>query len=451
GEKAPFLALSLAAGLLTIHAEKSIGAVAAKGGIPLLMRASNALVTCVRYLRQMLWPFDLAIFYPYPKALPLWLVAGAALLLMAVSVWAITGARRRPYLLVGWLWFLLILLPVSGLIQVGSHSGADRYTYVPLAGVFVMIVWGCAEVLARSRWPRVLARATVAALLLACAARTEDQLRHWRNAETLFSHALAVTQDNYLAYNNVGYYLMHKYGRLDDAIECFRRAIALYPQEVEALGNLGYACAQKGQAAEAITWYQAALQANPAHAATHNNLGNVLSGLGKLDDAIREYQLALKYEPEYAEAHNNLGIAYAQQGRFDNAVLEFRAAIRFKAAYAIAHNGLANVFTLRGQYAEAVPEYEEALRLDPAYAEAQNGLGYALAGAGRADEAIGHYEEALRLSPGYVVAHYNLGCALARLGRREEAIAQLNEALRLQPDYKDASQKLQELGAPAAR
>ena len=449
-EKLPFLALSLASGLLTIHAEKSIGAVATKGGIPLLMRASNAVVSCVRYLGQMVWPFNMAVFYPYPKALSLWLVGGAVLLLIAITVCVVLAARRRPYLAVGWAWFILILLPVSGLIQVGSHSRADRYTYVPLVGIFLMIVWGSAELLSRCPSPRLLAGMVVAALLLACGWRTQDQLRHWRNAESLFSHALAVTKDNYLAYNNVGYDLMHKYGRLDDAMQCFRKAISLYPDEVEALGNLGYALAAKGQAADAISYYQAALRMNPGHAATHNNLANTLSNLGKLDEAIQEYQLALQYEPDYAEAHNNLGIALAQKGHFDEAVLQFRAAIRFKPNYAIAHNGLGNVFTLRGQYQEAAPEYEEALRLDPDYAEAQNGLGYALAGAGHFDQAVAHYQEALRLNEAYVAAHYNLGCTLARLGRREEALAQINEALRLQPDYAEAKQKLKELGAPAS-
>jgi protein O-mannosyl-transferase len=449
-EKAPFLALSLASGLLTLHAEKSIGAVATKGGIPLLMRASNAVVSCVRYLEQMVWPVNMAVFYPYPKALSLWLVFGAAFLLVAVTVWVVLAVRRRPYLAVGWFWYLVILLPVSGLIQVGSHSRADRYTYVPLVGIFLMVVWAVGELFSRWRPPKLLVGILAAGVLLACGWRTQNQLRHWRNAESLFSHALAVTKDNYLAYNNVGYYLMHKYGRLDDAMECFRRAISLYPDEVEALGNLGYALAAKGQAAEAITYYQAALRTNPGHAATHNNLANVLSNLGKIDEAIQEYQLALQSEPDYAEAHNNLGIALAQKGRFDEAVAQFRAAIRFKPNYAIAHNGLANVFTLRGQYQEAVPEYQEALRLDPAYAEAQNGLGYALAGVGRFDQAAVHYREALRLNADYVAAHYNLGCALARLDRRDEAIAQLNEALRLQPDYAEAKQKLKELNAPAS-
>ena len=448
-EKAPFLALSLASGLITIAAEKSIGAVATKGGIPLVMRASNAAVSCIRYLGQTVWPVNMAVFYPYPKALSLWLVGAAALLLIAVTVWVGLQARRRAYLAVGWLWYLVILLPVTGLIQVGSHSRADRYTYVPLIGIFLMVVWGISELFARRRTAKALPALIAAGVLLACGWRTVDQLRYWRNAETLFSHALAVTKDNYLAYNNVGYYLMHKYGRLDEAMECFRRAIKLYPDEVEALGNMGFALAAKGQAAEAIKYYEAALRTNPGHAPTRNNLGNVLSNLGRADEAIQQYQLALKSEPEYAEAHNNLGIAFAQTGRFDEALAEFRAAIRFKPNYAIAHNGLANVFALRGQFQEAVPEYEEALRLDPAYAEAQNGLGYALAGMDRFDQAVPHYQEALRLTAGYAPAHYNLGCALAKLGRRQEAIAQINEALRLQPDYPQASQKLKELSAPA--
>ena len=449
-EKAPFFALSLASGLLTLHAEKSIGAIAVKNGLPLAMRASNAVLSFIRYLGQTVWPADMAVFYPYPKEVSLWLVAGATFLLLAVTVGAILLARRRPYLAVGWLWYLVTLLPVSGLVQVGSHSRADRYTYVPLIGVFLIVVWAGGELFSRWRSARWLPAALAAAVLLACGLCTQAQLRNWRNAESLFSHALEVTRDNYLAYNNVGYYLMHKYGRLDDAMECFRRAIRLYPNEVEALGNLGYALAAKGQAAEAITYYQAALRENPGHAPTHNNLGNTLSSLGRLDEAIAQYQLALQFEPEYAEAHNNLGIALAQKGRFDEAAIQFRAASHFKPSYAIAHNGLANVMTLRGQYPEAVPEYQEALRLDPAYAEAHNGLGYALAKTGRFDQAVGHYQEALRLNPDYVAAHYNLACALAQLGRRPEAIAQLKEALRLQPDHPEAKQKLAELTTAAA-
>jgi tetratricopeptide (TPR) repeat protein len=449
-EKAPFFALSLASGLLTIHAEKSIGAVASKGGLPLVVRASNATLSSIRYLGQMVWPVDMAVFYPYPKAFSLWLVGSAAFLIIAVTVGATLLARRRPYLAVGWFWYLVTLLPVSGLVQVGSHSRADRYTYVPLIGIFLVVVWAGGELFSRWRSGRLLLGTMAVAVLIACGFRTQDQLRHWRNAESLFSHALAATRDNYLAYNNVGYYLMHKYGRLDDAMQCFRRAIQLYPNEVEALGNLGYALAAKGQAAEAITYYEAALRENPGHAPTHNNLGNTLSNLGRLDEAIAQYQLALQFEPEYAEAYNNLGIALAQQGRFDEAAIQFRAASHFKPSYAIAHNGLANVMTLRGQYQDAVPEYQEALRMDPAYAEAHNGLGYALAKTSRFDQAVVHYQEALRLNPDYVAAHYNLGCALAQLGRRPDAIAQLKEALRLQPDYAEAKQKLAALTAAAS-
>jgi tetratricopeptide (TPR) repeat protein len=449
-EKLPFLALSLASGLLTIHAEKSIGAVATKGGIPLLMRASNAVVSCVRYLGQMVWPFNMAVFYPYPKALSLWLIGGAALLLIGITVWVVLAARRRPYLAVGWAWFVVVLLPVSGLIQVGSHSRADRYTYVPLVGIFLMIVWGVVEVLSRSRSPKLLAGIIVAALLLACGWRTQDQLRHWRNAESLFSHALAVTRDNDLALNNVGYHIMTSAGQVDEAMDYFRRAITINPNGVEQWDNLGFALVRKGQNADAVPCFEAALRLNPQHANTHNNLGNALSNLGRIDEAIGHYRLALQVRPDYAEAQNNLGIALVQKGELDEAMVHFRAAVQYKPGYSVAHNSLGNVLTLRGHFQEAVPEYEAALRLDPDYAEAHNNLGYALAGLGRFAEAVSHYQRALQLNAGYVSAYYNLGCALAQLGRRPEAVAQLQEALRLQPAYADARQKLKELGAPAS-
>jgi tetratricopeptide (TPR) repeat protein len=450
-EKAPFLALSLACGLLTIHAEKAIGAVATKGGIPLLMRASNAVVSCVRYLGQMVWPVNMAVFYPYPKALSLWSLGAAAVLLVAVTVWVAMVARPRPYLAVGWFWYLVILLPVSGLIQVGSHSRADRYTYVPLVGVFLMVVWAAGELFSRWRPAKWVPGIIVAGVLLACGWRTQDQLRHWRNAESLFSHALAVTKDNDLALNNVGYHVMTSAGQVDEAMDYFRRAITINPNGVEQWDNLGFALVRKGQNAEALPCFEAALRLNPRHANTHNNLGNALSNLGRIDEAIEHYRLALQVRPDYAEAQNNLGIALVQKGELDEATVRFRSAVGYRPGYPVAHNSLGNVLTLRGHFQEAVPEYEAALRLDPDYAEAHNDLGYALAGLGRFAEAVPHYQRALRLNAGYASAYYNLGCALARLGRSQEAMAQINEALRLQPNYAEARQKLKELAAPVSQ
>jgi protein O-mannosyl-transferase len=446
GEKAPFFVLSLAAGLLTLHAEKSIGAVSHTEQIPLAMRMSNAVFSVGAYLGQMIWPVNLSVFYPYPQSLPLLSVTLAALLLGAISVMAVWWGRRRPYFLMGWLWFVVMLAPVSGLIQVGVHSRADRYTYLPLIGVFVVLVWGANELGSRWRVSRNLMVLAAALALAACTLRTRDQLRHWQDAGALFRHALSVTGSNYVAANNLGYYLMSSEKRFDEAIPYFRESIRLSPTSVSAYNNLGFALAAKGQTSTAIAAYQSALQLDPQQASAHNNLGNALSDLGKIDEAVKEYQLALQIQPDHAEAHNNLGIVFAQRGQLDEAMEHFRAALLYKPNNPIALNSLGNVFVLRQQFAEAIPEYTAALRLKPDYMEAHNGLGYALANTGHLTEALAEFQEALRLSPDYPPAHFNLGCALDRLGHRDEGVAHIKEALRLKPDYPEAKEQLRSLG-----
>jgi protein O-mannosyl-transferase len=444
-EKLPFFLLALIVGFLTVHAEKSIGAVTATQQIPLLMRMSNAVVSVMQYFGQMFWPVNLAVFYPYPKSIPLAQGVAAALILSVISIVALWLLRRRDYLAVGWFWFVITLLPVSGLIQVGPHARADRYTYVPLIGVFILLVWGAGELFARWRVSKAIIISLVALVFVACGWRSRDQLRHWQNPETLFRYALAVTRDNYIAYNNVGYYLLNNHGNVDDAIDCFREAVRINPHDAGALENLGFALAAKGQTAEAIGIYQQVLQIDPNHFAALNDLGNALSNLGKTDEAIQQFRLALRSKPDDPKAHNNLGVALARQGKLDEAMEHFRAAIQSQPDNSVALNSLGNILVLQHRYAEALPEYEAALRVNPGFGEAHANFGFALAELGRYAEAVPHYREALRSKADYAPTHYNLGCALVQLGQRDEAIAQLKEALRLQPDYEEANQKLQEL------
>jgi tetratricopeptide (TPR) repeat protein len=447
-EKVPYLAPGMVVGLVTIYAEKTVGAVSSTTDVPMVMRVANAIVSYVRYLEQMFWPVNLSIFYPYPKTISLALISVSALLLAGISVVAMREVKRRSYVTVGWFWYVITLLLVSGLIQIGAFSRADRFTYVPLVGVFIILAWGAEELCSRWRVPKFGVIVLASAVLAACGSRTADQLQYWRNPSVVFSHALAVTKDNDLALNNVGYDMMNNEGRIDEAMDYFRQAIKINPRGVEPWGNLGYAYAAKEQFDKAIPCYETALRLNPKHAGTHNNLGNTLSSLGKLDEAIDQYHLALQFQPDYAEAHNNLGIALVQKGDLDGAMSQFREAVRCRPGYAVAHNSLGNVLSLRGQYADALPEYEAALEENTNYPEAYNGMGYALFQLGRLDEAIVHYQEALRLNADYAQARYNLGCALISAGRRDEAVAQLTQALRLKPDYTEAKEKLRQLNAP---
>jgi protein O-mannosyl-transferase len=448
-EKVPFFLLSAASSVATFLVQRKGGAVST--ALTVGERIANAVVSYARYVRKMVWPNDLSVLYPHPGHWPWWQILAAAVLLITVSVSAVVWWRRRPYLIVGWLWFLGTLVPVIGLVQVGIQPMADRYTYVPMIGLFVMLVWGlgdlAAERVAQPWRGRALAGATMLALA-ACGVATFRQVQIWRDSETLFSRAVRVTTRNYLAHNNLGFYFSGK-GRMAEAMEQYQLSLKIKPDYEDALNNLGYALAGQRKFAEAIPLYEAALRVRPRHAEVHNNLGNALSETGKIDDAISHYLVALEQNPEHADAHNNLGIALAMKGKLDEAVDHFHLAIRYKPNYASAHSNLGNALAVQHKLADAIKEYQESLRLKPEDPQAHNNLGNAFMEQGRVDEAVGHYREALRLNPeNNPEAHYNLGLALVRQGKRDDAKQQLSEALRARPDYPEARRQLEILSAP---
>jgi len=451
-EKVPFFALSVASSVVTFKVQRAGGAVST--ALTVGERIANAVVSYARYIRKMFWPDDLSVLYPHPGHWPLWQVIACAAFLASACVLVAMFGRRRPYLITGWLWFLGTMVPVIGLVQVGIQSMADRYTYVPLIGLFIMVVWGLGDLIAE-RLPQAWQGRTLAIVaapaLAACAALTVRQVQFWKNTETLFKRAVRVTRDNYLAHNNLGFYYSN-HDRKAEAMQEYRLSLQINPNYEEALNNLGFALAGERKFAEAIQLYEAALRIRPKHAEVHNNLGNALSETGKIDEAIQHYLITLHENPEHANAHNNLGIALAMKGKLEEAIPHFQAAIRYKPNYASAHSNLGNALAAQHKLDEAIKEYQESLRLKPDDAQAHNNLGNALMEQGRVPEAITQYGEALRLNPvNNPEAHYNLALALARQGKRQEAISHLTEALRVKPDYPDAQRQLQILSAPPAR
>lgn len=448
-EKVPFFALSVASSVVTFLVQRKGGAVST--ALTLGERVANAVVSYARYIRKMFWPDDLSVLYPHPGHWPLWQVLVCAALLvgacLAVAVWG----RSRPYLIMGWLWFLGTMVPVIGLVQVGIQSMADRYTYVPLIGLFIMVVWGIADLVAErmsEAWQGRAAAIGAAAALAVCGAVTVRQVQFWRNSETLFQRAVQVTRGNYLAHNNLGFYFSGK-GRIAEAMEQYRLSLKIKPNYEDALNNLGYALAGQRKFTEAIPLYEQALRIRPKHAEVHNNLGNALSETGRIDEAIQHYLVAIEQNPKHADAHNNLGIALAMKGKLDEAITHFHAALRYKPNYASAHSNLGNAFAVQRKFDEAIREFQESLRLKPDEAQPHNNLGNVLMEQGRVEEAIGHYQQALRLNPEHnPEAHYNLGMALARQGKRQEAAAHFTEAIRVKPDYADAKRQLESLSAP---
>jgi tetratricopeptide (TPR) repeat protein len=447
-EKVPFFVLSLASSVVTFLVQQKGGAVSAS--LSLGQRTANSFVSCARYLGKMFWPLDLSVLYPHPGDWLVWQVASAAALVLGISVGVVLLGRRRPYLPVGWFWFLGSLVPVIGLVQVGIQSMADRYTYVPIIGMWIALVWGICDLVpaspVRNQWFAIGAGFA----LLGCAGLTARQILFWRDSESLFRRAVSVTSRNYLAYNNLGFYLAGR-GQDKEALENYRKALEINPVYDDALNNIGYALAGQKKPAEAIPYYEAALRIRPNHVEVHNNLGNALSETGQIPAAIEQYRFVLHEEPDHADAHNNLGIALAMQGKLDEAIEHFHAAIRFKPKYASAHSNLGNAFAAQRKFDDAISEYQESLRLNPADAQAHNNLGNVLAEQNRLDEAVEQYSQALRLHADNPEAQFNLGMALARQGKRDEAGAHYREALRLKPDYSAAQQQLNSLATQTNR
>jgi Flp pilus assembly protein TadD len=389
-EKLPFLAAALVCSLLTLHTMKWVGALPGPAQFPVGDRVANAALSYAHYLVQTFWPVDLAAYYPYPATLPLGPVIGAALLGLTASVGLLWAARWRPYLAVGWLWYVVTLLPVIGLVQVGGHSRADRYTYVPLIGLFLLVVWAAHDFTRRRRYQVVCLSSAAFLAASVCLVLTRRQISYWKDTETLLRHAVAITRDNSMAQN-----------------------------------NLGVALTKQGQLGEAVTRLQEAIRVAPTYAEAYNNLGTALAMQGRLGDAITSFQESLRLKPNYAQAHNGLGATLGRQERLDEALAHLQEAIRLVPDYADARCNLGDALTAKGRFEEAITQYQEAIQLNTNYADTHNHLGIALTSKGRLDEAIGQFQQALRLKPEYAEAQGNLGAALGRKGQLDEAINHL--------------------------
>ena len=408
--KIPMLALSAASATAAYLVQRSSGAVREVGQFPLGLRVENAVVSQAIYIVKMFWPARLAVFYPYPHDLPVWQIALSALLLAGISMVVLRERRSRPYLAVGWLWYLGTLVPVIGLIQVGAQARADRYMYLPMVGLSIMFAWGLPEVLK--------SKVAIPGAVVAClvwAVLCEAQIQYWRNSETLFRHALDVTSGNYLAHHNLGVALADE-GRFPEAIEQYQAALQIEPNAANVETDYGNALAKSGRIPEAIAHYQAALGVLPDSPIAHNDLANALAATpGSMPEAIAEYRTALRLKPDYEEARNNLA-----QVESNGAEMQYNMGV--------------DLAKSRKPEA-AIPHFEEALRLKPDYVDAHNNLGVVLAGAGRVQEAISHFEAALRIDPNSADAHVNLGIALSGIpGRMPEAIRHFEAALRIKPD-----------------
>ena len=364
-EKLPLFALCLASALVTVASQSSGGAMAE--GLALGDRIANSLVAYVSYLGSMLWPADLAVLYPHRGAdLPLWKPVGAAVLLLAITAAALRfGARGgRGYLPVGWLWYLGTLVPVIGLVQVGSQSMADRYTYLPSIGILWIAALGWAEVAARLRVPALVTALMVAILCAACAFATRQQARHWKDDLALCERALAVTDDNWVMHSNYGATLL-ELGRVDEAVAQFRLVLRAQPDHADANNNLGTVLLDRGELQRAEERFRRAVARDPRHARAHANLAKTYALREQHARAVPHYLASLEVEPFEAPVHANLGVSLRQVGRIEEAIAAYREALRIDPSLAPVHHNLGNLLLERGEPSRAAEHFREALRIDP--------------------------------------------------------------------------------------
>ncbi len=388
-EKAPFFVVSLASCVVTFLVQQKGGAVETVADFPLTIRIGNALVSYVSYMGKMIWPQSLAVFYPHPgTSLPRWQPVAAGLLLIFITIGVIRAGRKRAYLTVGWLWYLGTLVPVIGLVQVGAQALADRYTYVPLIGLFIMISWFIPDLLSAWRHRGILLGGAAVTLVSALMVCTWMQLQHWKNDLTLFEHALKVTANNYLAHDSLGNALAEQ-GKLDQAITHYNAALRINPNSLNTHNNLGVAFLEGGDIDKALTHYYAALRLKSDSAETHNNLGVAFFSMGQLNKAISHYLTAIELDPTFGKAYNNLGNVLFQQGKLDEAIIQYHKALEIKTNYPEAHNNLGAALAQQGKLNEAIIQFEKALWLKPDYAQARKNLELALQQAGKKMERRG--------------------------------------------------------------
>ena len=411
-EKLPLLVLSAAASAMTVLGHSKMDALLTGDILPLSVRLQTALVSYATYLRKIFWPADFSVIYPHPGGWPVMLVAGSALVLLAVSAVVIVGARRARWGVVGWCWFLGMLVPTIGVVQAGIQAMADRFVYFPLAGIALVVVWLGAEVLAaRPQWRQPLL-AGGALALAACVVDAALQVPHWEDSRALFEHATRVTVGNHIAHINLGSALMREQ-RVEDAIANFKEAIRIRPTYYDGWNSLGNAWSRQGQFAEALKSFSEALRFNPGFADAYNGAGFSLANLNRPAEAAEQYAAALRLKQDFPEAHFNFASLLETQGKLKEAEQHYRDALRFRPGLAEARTALGLLFVRQGKAAEAVEQFTVVVQLRPEDPDAHLRLGVALSNQQKVESAVTEFRETLRLRPETPAALVALATVLA--------------------------------------
>ena len=454
-EKIPLIMLGMVSCVITVYGQKSVGAMRDLATIELSSRVSNAITAYITYLGKMLWPTHLAIFYPYPNSIqPLWVLL-CAIVLLSITVCGFLYAKKSPYLIVGWFWYLGTLMPVIGIIQVGDQLMADRYTYIPLIGIFLIVVWGFTDFVAKWRYKKVFLGGSSAIIFALLIISTWLQIGFWKNNEALFSHAVTVTENNYLAHGILGSVFIAK-GDVNVGIKEYYEAIRINPYYYLAYFRLGEVFTRRKEYDKAIEYYSKGLEIKPEDILARNYLGNLFAKLGRTDDAINQYNESLRKVPHQSVVYNNLGNTYVLKGDIEKAIGCYQYAINEKHDYYDAIKNLKNALTIKkvqellksdpqnftlytklgniyyqlGVYDEAVAQYQKAISIQPNFSQAMNGLMIIYSRRQEYDKAISILKNLKLIQPDNPEVYYNIACLYAKQNMIDKSIDWMKQAIK---------------------
>ena len=442
-EKIPLFALTALSCAATYIAQKTGGAVAPAGIYKLGIRIGNVFPSYLGYITNTIWPNKLAVLYPHPGPLPLWLILGTALLLAAVTFAVIRKAKRFPYLPVGWLWYTGSLVPVIGIVQVGMQAMADRYSYVPSIGLFIMAAWGIPELLKKWRYKKEALAASASLCLLCLFILTRIQVGYWYNSITLADHTLNVTEDNYPMYMNRGL-ANYNLGNYRQAIEDYGKALEIVPENAEVLNGRGFIYNAIGDYIHAIEDFNRAIQISPSSANAYDYRGSAYSAMGNYTRAIEDFSRAIEINPKHALAYTNRGFAYAALGSHARAIENFGRAIEINPHYAGAYYKRGFSYQILGRHRQAIEDYDRTIEIDPKNARAYFSRGVDYGEQGDRLRAVQDFDRAIQINPEFAEAYYYRGIIHALLGNEDQSLKDMKTAAGL--GYEDAMKSLESQG-----
>jgi len=436
-EKIPFFCLVIAVSILTFLAQNEKGTVASVETISFINRIGNAILSYAAYLEKTIWPFNLAVFYPYELPLPLWKVLISGFIFLCITLASFYYIKKLPFLFAGWFIYLGTLVPVIGLVQVGSQAMADRYTYMPSVGISFMLTWGILYLVKRENIRKKVLFPAGVAILIFLSVLTWKQCGYWKDSIKLWNHALQVTKNNFMAHGNLGLELFNK-GKTDEALIHYNKALLINPNLPVVHQDRGVAYVELGQYQKALEDFRKAVSISPDYADAYYNMGTTLVILTRYESAIDNFNEAIRLYPSFSNAYYNRGLAYHKIGRYRDALDDFSKDISFRPDHADAYYNRGSLYISMGQYQQAIEDMSSVIRLKPDNSSAYFNRSNAYVALSQYQKAIDDLSAVIKLDPKSFDSYNNRGALYIQLGWYQQALNDYTTAIQLKPDYADA-------------